>query len=100
MGYLRDGVDAGIRPAGAVDFEVGSQEVLGGLAELTLHGPGVVLLLPAAVLGSVIFKGELPGFQFLSLRPRAVAPRAGAMMSVSGGRPCLKSSKNSSCAET
>ena len=69
--YLRDGMDTGIRAAGAVDFEVRTQEILGSLAELSLHGPGVVLLLPAAVFRSVVFERELPGFQFLSVRPRA-----------------------------
>jgi hypothetical protein len=54
--YLGNGVDAGIGTAGALDFELGSQEIFGSLAELALDGAGVDLFLPAAVFGPVIFE--------------------------------------------
>ena len=54
---------ARVGPAGTLDLELGSQEILSRLAELALHGPRVVLLLPAAVFGAVIFERNFPGFQ-------------------------------------
>jgi hypothetical protein len=61
--YLGNGVNARVGTAGALDLELGSQEILSRLAELALHGSRVVLFLPTAVLGAVILECDFPGFQ-------------------------------------
>jgi hypothetical protein len=61
--YLGDSVYARVGTAGALDLELGSQEIFGRFAKLALHGSRVVLLLPAAIFGPVIFERDLPGFQ-------------------------------------
>ncbi len=70
MRYLGNGMHARVSTAGALDLELGSQEILSRLAELALHGPRVVLLLPTAVFRAVIFERDFPGFQFLKCTPR------------------------------
>ena len=67
MRHLSDGVYACVGTAGPLNLDFFSQEILGRLAQLALHGSRVVLLLPTAVLGAVVFERELPGFQFLSV---------------------------------
>src|SRR4051794_8531112 len=60
MRHLRQGVDAGIGSAGAVELKVlPLRQRAHGTIDLALHGPGVLLNLPPAVPGADIFDGEL-----------------------------------------
>ena len=56
---LTQRMNAGVRPSRAVRLElVGSQRVAQGAVQLALHGPGVLLNLPAAVARPGVFDGE------------------------------------------
>ena len=71
--HLGAGVYTGVGTAGTLDFDIRAEEVLSRFAELALDGAGVLLLLPAAVFGAVVFQRELPGFQFPSVAVFCVA---------------------------
>ena len=67
MGYLRSRMYARIGTAGTLDFNLAVEQILRGFAKLTLHCSGVLLLLPAAIFGAVVFENQSPAFQSLSL---------------------------------
>jgi len=67
MRDLSDGVDARVGAAGALDVDLDAEEILRGFTKLALDGARVQLFLPAAIFGAVVFEGQLPGFQEISV---------------------------------
>jgi hypothetical protein len=52
-------VHTGIGPAGTLHFDVDAEDLFGRLPQLTHHGPGIFLFLPAAIARTVIFENCL-----------------------------------------
>jgi len=61
VGHLAEGVHAGVGAAGAHDLDGRLEKILDGAPERTGDGAGVLLFLPAAVLGPVVFQRDFPG---------------------------------------
>ena len=70
--HLSSRVDSGVGSPSGLNLHLGVKEILCCLPELPSHGPCVILLLPAAVLGAVVFQRELPGFQSPSIAGRSL----------------------------
>ena len=60
VGHLGQGMDAGIRAARGLQFHGTAEELFGHLAHIVRYALGVGLLLPAVIIGSVVFECELP----------------------------------------
>src|SRR5438128_9251472 len=52
---------ASVSAAGALHLHLFSEDLAGGLFQFAHDGPGVLLVLPAAVTGAVIFEENLEG---------------------------------------
>lgn len=57
---LIQGMDAGIRASGSDNFDPPAEHIFRRLAQLALHGPGIGLLLPAAVTGPFVLDDQFP----------------------------------------
>jgi hypothetical protein len=67
VGDLGEGVDAGVGPAGAVEFEFSrAGSLANGAVDLALHRPRVLLDLPAAIAGSRVFDRQLEAHHLVS----------------------------------
>jgi hypothetical protein len=56
--HLPQCVNSGIGPAGALHFKFSGKDLACGLAQFSHHGASVVLILPAAIPGAVVFENE------------------------------------------
>jgi hypothetical protein len=76
MSHLAHGVDPGIGAPGALQLHVASKQLLDGLLQLALHGPGVDLLLPAGETRAVVFQRQAKRLHRLSTRKAPRPPPA------------------------